>query len=295
MPMAPCASAGRKSIEHLRRAVFETQTFQAREREQHRIHFAGIELGKPRIDIAAQAARSRDRAAHARPARGGAPNWCRARAPCGRSASVFALFETNASRGSSRGRSAAIESPAGRSTGTSFIECTARSMASFSSASSSSLTNRPLPPASASGRSWMRSPVVLTVTISHAAPFARSRSAHHVGLNQGELRAAGADARERFFVLRHDRVRARTPLNLSQGNAPLRDLTVLGIETSCDETAASVVRGRAPGPGTILSNIVFCAARRAPPLWRRGAGDRGARPCRTAGRHRRGGAGRRRI
>jgi N6-L-threonylcarbamoyladenine synthase len=33
--------------------------------------------------------------------------------------------------------------------------------------------------------------------------------------------------------------------------------TVLGIETSCDETAASVVRGSAPGPGEILSNIVF--------------------------------------
>jgi N6-L-threonylcarbamoyladenine synthase len=37
----------------------------------------------------------------------------------------------------------------------------------------------------------------------------------------------------------------------------LRDWTVLGIETSCDETAASVVRGSAPGPGTILSNVVF--------------------------------------
>lgn len=33
--------------------------------------------------------------------------------------------------------------------------------------------------------------------------------------------------------------------------------TVLGIETSCDETAAAVVRGSAPGPGEILSNIVF--------------------------------------
>ncbi len=32
--------------------------------------------------------------------------------------------------------------------------------------------------------------------------------------------------------------------------------TVLGIETSCDETAASVVRGYPPGPGTLLSNIV---------------------------------------
>ncbi len=37
----------------------------------------------------------------------------------------------------------------------------------------------------------------------------------------------------------------------------LRALTVLGIETSCDETAASVVRGAAPGPGLILSDIVF--------------------------------------
>ena len=34
-------------------------------------------------------------------------------------------------------------------------------------------------------------------------------------------------------------------------------LTLLGIETSCDETAAAVVRGRAPGPGEILSNVIF--------------------------------------
>src|SRR6201992_732621 len=33
--------------------------------------------------------------------------------------------------------------------------------------------------------------------------------------------------------------------------------TILGIETSCDETAASVVRGLPPGPGEILSSIVF--------------------------------------
>jgi N6-L-threonylcarbamoyladenine synthase len=33
-------------------------------------------------------------------------------------------------------------------------------------------------------------------------------------------------------------------------------LTVLGIETSCDETAAAVVRGALPGPGHILSNVV---------------------------------------
>jgi N6-L-threonylcarbamoyladenine synthase len=36
----------------------------------------------------------------------------------------------------------------------------------------------------------------------------------------------------------------------------MRPLTVLGIETSCDETAAAIVRGVPPGPGEILSNIV---------------------------------------
>ena len=36
-----------------------------------------------------------------------------------------------------------------------------------------------------------------------------------------------------------------------------KPLTILGIETSCDETAAAVVRGRAPGPGQVLSNIIF--------------------------------------
>jgi len=38
---------------------------------------------------------------------------------------------------------------------------------------------------------------------------------------------------------------------------PGKLLTILGIETSCDETAAAVVRGHPPGPGEILSNIVF--------------------------------------
>ena len=37
----------------------------------------------------------------------------------------------------------------------------------------------------------------------------------------------------------------------------MASFTVLGIETSCDETAAAVVRGAPPGPGEILSNIVL--------------------------------------
>jgi len=36
-----------------------------------------------------------------------------------------------------------------------------------------------------------------------------------------------------------------------------KTLTILGIETSCDETAAAVVRGLPPGPGQALSNVIF--------------------------------------
>ena len=44
-------------------------------------------------------------------------------------------------------------------------------------------------------------------------------------------------------------------------NSKAKPLTILGIETSCDETAAAIVRGVAPGPGKnapgeILSNVV---------------------------------------
>ena len=46
-------------------------------------------------------------------------------------------------------------------------------------------------------------------------------------------------------------------LGVKQPHMTGKPLTILGIETSCDETAAAVVRGRIPGPGEILSNIVF--------------------------------------
>src|SRR5689334_3498165 len=38
---------------------------------------------------------------------------------------------------------------------------------------------------------------------------------------------------------------------------PAKPLTILGLETSCDETAAAIVRGVPPGPGEILSNAMF--------------------------------------
>ena len=69
--------------------------------------------------------------------------------------------------------------PAAR-VGMSFMECTARSISPASSASSISLVKRPLPPASASGRSWMRSPEVLmarTSNVQRPGPCAASRRA----------------------------------------------------------------------------------------------------------------------
>ncbi|MFL6689216.1 MAG: tRNA (adenosine(37)-N6)-threonylcarbamoyltransferase complex transferase subunit TsaD [Alphaproteobacteria bacterium] len=46
----------------------------------------------------------------------------------------------------------------------------------------------------------------------------------------------------------------------------MRAFTILGLETSCDETAAAVVRGRAPGPGEILSDVVLSQIREHAPF-----------------------------
>ncbi len=43
---------------------------------------------------------------------------------------------------------------------------------------------------------------------------------------------------------------------MTSANSGDNDRLVLGIETSCDETAAAVVRGRADGRGEILSNVI---------------------------------------
>src|SRR5205807_6263010 len=93
---------------------------------------------------------------------------------------LLALPLTRASRGSSRVKNAASISPAGNKAGRSFDECTATSMAPASKASSISLVNSPLPPASAkglswSGLSWILSPLVRMTSIlmaSGATPHA---------------------------------------------------------------------------------------------------------------------------
>ena len=37
----------------------------------------------------------------------------------------------------------------------------------------------------------------------------------------------------------------------------MADIIVLGIESTCDETAAAVVRRRADGRGDVLSNVIL--------------------------------------
>jgi hypothetical protein len=69
---------------------------------------------------------------------------------------------------------------AGRLVSTSFIECTAQSMAPVSSARSSSLVQSALPPISASGRSCTMSPVVLMMTISTVTPCAATKASRTI-------------------------------------------------------------------------------------------------------------------
>ena len=56
-------------------------------------------------------------------------------------------------------------------------------------------------------------------------------------------------------------------------------MRVLGIETTCDETAAAVVAAGYDGRGEILSNEVLSQIAEHCRLWRRRAGDRGTRAC----------------
>ena len=175
-----------------------------------------------------------------------------------------------------------------------------------SSASSISLVNRPLPPISSSRRSWIRSPVVV-MTTSGATPFGVRRvgaqgggdpALHLAGLGEGQLGAAGADADGRLRG--HGRRLPRPPRRLLQERAPPGNRmtpstqTVLGIETSCDETAAAVVRLGTPTAAVeVLSSVVASQIADHAPFGGRGAGDRRPRPCGDHRRHRRPGAGRR--
>src|SRR5690606_14683485 len=87
---------------------------------------------------------------------------------------------------------------------------------------------------------------------------------HHARLGQGQSGAARADAdesRHETAVAPGGRGRYLDRMNLaadysSEGGRATAALTVLGLETSCDETAASVVRLTPGGEATVLSSVV---------------------------------------
>ena len=83
--------------------------------------------------------------------------------------------------------------PSGSAVGMSLAEWTARSIRPASSASSISLVNSPLPPASASGRSVMRSPVVRIGSTLTGNSGRRQRLAHGFRLDQRQRAAARSE------------------------------------------------------------------------------------------------------
>ncbi len=144
-----------------------------------------------------------------------------------------------------------------------------------SRASSISLVNRPLPPISSSRRSWMRSPVVtIEDQRGDRRRYRRHRrqpsacgdaGLHQAGLGERQLGAARADADGLPGHCRDGYLQGRNSPSLLQERREPRNrmttltksaLTILGLETSCDETAASVVRRDEDGRVEVLSSIV---------------------------------------
>ena len=141
--------------------------------------------------------RARARCAGRAAARAAAPRgagWrCRPpRLAAGRRARRGAA-DTSASRGSSRSSTQASAKPAGRSIGTSLSECTAMSARPSSSASSSSFTNRPLPPTLLSERSRIWSPRVVMPSRLTAWPRCSQQGLHVLGLPEGQAAFARGD------------------------------------------------------------------------------------------------------
>ena len=248
-------------------------------------------------------------------------------APFGRSASDRGLAaDEGIAHVLARQQAGDRSSPAGSSVGMSFMECTARSISPASRASSSSLVNRPLPPASASGRSWMRSPVVLMARTSNAcapAPCAASsRARTSRGLRQRERRAAGADSyawllarailpvlgdphtvgsqlyappRSRAQLPPHESATSHEPALARRMRAARRAVSaaVAGArhrdELRRDGRRRGGARRRRQRPHPVERRARAVGA--ASPVRRRGAGDRRARARRMPGRdHRRGDA-----
>ena len=157
--------------------------------EQGRVDLAGIALGEPGFDIAADrhdvevgADAANLRGAARRAGADHRAHWQR----------VERRLRRSAGRGRRRGAaSPRLPATAGRSLSTSFIEWTEQSVSPASKARSSSLVHSALPPTSASGRSWMRSPLVRTVTIRTAPRGQPCASSSAVAVRRACASASG--------------------------------------------------------------------------------------------------------
>src|SRR5690606_35776926 len=123
--------------------------------------------------------------------------------------------------------------------------------------------NRPLPPICESGRSVTRSPVVeitSTAISASATPWAtasRCRTSCACSRARAEPRVPrrmkGADCK---CISSYCRPTASDGDGLDRSMGPGKRVRILGIETSCDETAAAIVTRDGAGPGRILANVV---------------------------------------
>src|SRR5262249_34230013 len=144
-----------------------------------------------------------------------------------------------------------------------------------------SLVNNPLPPASASGRSWILSPEVRMGTSSTAetgrpcaarsAPRTSSACLSASGLPRVPRRKTPDTAEDCTLRPRNatrpcgrdhrdgggDVKAQRAGIAGGAGLGPPDNMLLLGIETTCDETAAAVVRRHPDGRGEILANVIL--------------------------------------
>src|SRR6185312_8665575 len=276
MPMAPCPTAGKNSSALMTAVACCVRPSRRKPASASSVastspasSFASRVSTLPRSGTTERSGRSRLAIAWRR------SDAVPSTAPCGRSRKVFALRLMKASRASSRSRHAASINPGCDTVGMSFDECTARSTRRSSSASSISLVNRPLPPTSDNGRSWILSPEVRMITSSTASSASPKATASRARTVRACTSASGlprVPRRSRTVDCAMEPLDVRAPFRpplARKGEAPplrrevagaVRDkepMLVLGIETTCDETAAAVVERTDEGAGRILSNIVL--------------------------------------
>ena len=181
-----------------RAAASMPETMQARGGEHDRVDLAALELGKARVDVAAQVHHRESRPQGAQ--QGGAAQAAGADARAARQLARARPAGASPRRRAGPRAAAPRRStkPGASSPGRSFIECTAQSMRPSPERALHLLDEQSLAAELASGTSRMRSPAVLMTTSSPRRPgcAASRRCRTHSRLRQGEAAAARTDAQD---------------------------------------------------------------------------------------------------